>query len=187
MLDGRSPLGGSVAGRPTAIVARFAVALVAVAALWATATAAASRAGCSTDSNGQVACTLKTGLSGVTAVDHGTGLEHSVGLQDVDIISLPHACHLVRLYYLFGFQGDSHVLPPVNVPIRQAATTDGGPWAVHSPSWLTQKIRTLLRQYGLPGESPSNYSLPYPNSYWYVYVGHTEAEVLSRGGVRCVR
>ena len=170
------------------MIVRFAVAVVvAAAALCVATTVAASRAGCSTDSNGQVACSVKTGLSGVTAVDHGTGLEHSVGLQNVDIINLPHPCHLVRLYYLFGMQGDSHILPPVNVPIRQAAITDGGPWTVHSPSWLTHRVRTLLRKYGLPGESPSNYSLPYPDSYWYVYVGHTEAEALSRGGVRCVR
>lgn len=160
---------------------------VATLALCAASTAAAVRAGCSNDSNGQVACTIKTGLPGITAVDHGTGLDHASGFQDVDVISLPRTCHLVRLYYLFAIQGDSHVLPPVSVPVRQVAVTDSGPWTIRSPSWLTQKVRTLLRSQGLPGQTPSMYSLPYPTSYWYVYVAHTEAEALSRGGVHCVR
>ena len=164
----------------------LAVAVLAVAAaVGALAGAAGAVArGCSTDSNGQIACTVKTGVVGVTAVDHGTGLDHASGLQDVDVINLTHPCKVVRLYYLFGFQGDSDVLPPVNVPIRKAAVTDGGPWSVRTPAWLTARARLLLVQAGL---RQTSYSLPYPTAYWYVYVGHTEAEELSVGGVRCVR
>lgn len=168
---------------------RLPVAALAVAAALGAlpAVARAVTRGCSTDSNGQVACTIKTGVAGVTAVDHGTGLDHASGYQDVDVINLSRPCRLVRLYYLFGFQGDSHVLPPMNVPIRHAAII-GSPPAVYSPAWLTAKIRVLLGQERLPGApSPSTYSLPYPSAYWYVYIVHTEAEVLSRGGVRCVR
>lgn len=163
-----------------------ALTLVAVVALVASGVGGASARRCSTDSNGQIACSVKTGVSGVTAADHGTGLDHASGLQDVDVINLTHPCKVVRLYYLFGFQGDSHILPPVNVPIRAAAVTDGGPWGVHSTAWLKARIRAQLQQTGL-SQSPSTYSLPYPTSYWYVYVGHTEAEALSVGGVRCVR
>ena len=161
--------------------------LLAASVLTGATTAGASERGCFTDSSGQVACSVKTGLSGVTAVDHGTGLSHGSGLQDVDVINLTRPCHVVRLYYLYGFQGGSGVLPPVNVHVRQAAVI-GSPWSVHwsvhSPAWLIQRIRVLLRQTGLGG---STYSLPYPASYWYVYVGHTEAEGLSVGGIRCVR
>lgn len=163
-----------------------ALTLVAAVVLAGSGVAGASTRGCSTDSNGQIACSVKTGASGVTAADHGTGLDHASGLQDVDVINLTHPCKVVRLYYLFGFQGDSHILPPVNVPIRAAAVTDGGPWVVHSTAWLKARIRALLQQTGL-SRSPSSYSLPYPTSYWYVYVGHTETEALSVGGARCVR
>lgn len=159
--------------------------LLAAVVLAASGVAGASTRGCSTDSNGQIACSVKTGVSGVAASDHGTGLDHASGLQDVDVINLTHPCKVVRLYYLFGLQGDSHILPPVNVPIRKAAVTDGGPWSVHTTAWLTARVRALLHQTGL-SHSPSSYSLPYPTSYWYVYVGHTEAEALSVGGVRCV-
>ena len=32
-----------------------------------------------------------------------------------------------------------------------------------------------------------NYSLPYPGSYWHVYVVHNDNLALSLGGVRCIR
>jgi hypothetical protein len=164
-----------------AVIVAFAMALA------ISMTAHASATGCSTDSNGQVVCVVPTGVPGVTATDHSTGLPHADGYQDVDVINLVHPCQIVRLYYDFALQGGFHVLPPVTVAIRQAAITDSGPWTVHTPSWLTQKIRALLRRDGLPGQAPVNYSLPYPNAYWYVFVAHTEAEALARGGVRCIR
>lgn len=260
----------AVAARPSLAGA------AAVAALVAAGGVGAAERGCSTDSNGQAACSISTGISGITATDHSTGLPHAVGLQDVDVINLTHRCKTVRLYYMFGFQGDSRRLPAVDVTVGQAAVTDGGPWKTGSASWLTQKVRALLKHNAapayigievsnastggahvdrvvagspaqkaglrkgdviiavggvevtsaaalkqsvnvyrpggkviltvlrtttafqtatkgltvtlgaLPGAAQPSYSLPYPTSYWYVYVGHTETEALSRGGVTCV-
>lgn len=221
---------------------------------------------------------MQTGASGVTASDHSTGLSHAAGLSDIDVINLSRPCRAVRLYYLFGVQGAFHVLPPVTVPVRQVAVTDGGPWAVRSPAWVTSRIRALLKRYATPaylgveitdalsggarvervidgspagkaglkagdviiaidgdeitsaegmlatmkayspgqkvtlgvvrrkppafqsalrsvsvtlgvrpGQAAPRYSLPYPDSYWYVYVAHTESEALARGGVHCTR
>jgi hypothetical protein len=142
--------------------------------------------GCSRAANGQIACPIRTGLNWVKATDYSTGLGHASGDSDVDVISLLHSCRSVTLYYVFGFQGAYHDLPPVTVPVGQAAVTNGGPLKVMSSSALTAEIRALLhRFYPQPAAAALSYSLPYPTSYWYVYVAHTEAEGLSIHGVRC--
>jgi hypothetical protein len=127
---------------------------------------------------------VATGEAWVTATDNATGLGHAGGYSDVDVIDLSHPCKLVRLYYLFGFQGDFKNLPPVTVPVGQVAVTDGGPWKLMSPASLTARIRGLLKRLS---PSAPRYSLPYPSSYWHIFVAHTEAEGLSKGGVRCVQ
>jgi hypothetical protein len=128
---------------------------------------------------------LSTGLSWVKAIDYTTGLGHATGDSDVDVISLLRPCRSVTLYYVFGFQGDYHDLPPATVPVGKAAVTNGGPLTVMSPSALTAQIRLLLRRFDPQAAYSLPYSLPYPASYWYVYVAHTEAEGLSTHGVRC--
>jgi hypothetical protein len=138
---------------------------------------------CFTDLNHQLACPVPTGLTWVTAVDHSTGLSHGSGYQDVDVINLHRACQAVRLYYLFAFEGTSRTVPPVTVPVRHAAVVRlyrSFSWSIVPPSRMVTRIRTLL--------APDNlsYFAPYPDSYWYVYVAHTETERLGIGGVRCL-
>jgi len=119
-------------------------------------------------------------------------------MSEVDVIDLLRPCETVRLYYIFGDQGDSGDVQPVTVRITQAVVY--GPWVARSPSVVTDEIQTELKQeysddvssFGskvaqrlLP--DAENYSLPYPGSYWHVYVVHNDNLALSLGGVRCIR
>lgn len=97
----------------------------------------------------------------MTAIDYSTGLAHASGFQDVDLISIAHPCRLVRLYYLFGFQGASGTVPPVTAPIRSVvdiAREFGRP--LRTKAWLLRNIRRLRRH--------DTYTLPYPDSYWFI-------------------
>jgi len=133
-------------------------------------------------SDPQVGCPLKVGLSWVKAVTYRNDLGHPSNMDMVDVINLKRPCHRVRLYYLYGYQGDSHVVAPLTLRIRMAANWSPGGWTIMTPKNLASRITTMERR---AFHTPV-FTLPYPNSYWYVYVSHNEQVGLSWGGVQCV-
>lgn len=145
----------------------------------ATAGAKTSPTGCS-----RSRCAITTGETGVVAYEYVTGLPHVDRLSEIDVISLSQRCRVMRLHYRFASPGDSHLLPPVSIPVQGAASMGGGRWRVGTSAWLTTTIRTRLRSSG--ARKTISFSLPQPTTRWYVYIGHNGTETLARHGVSCL-
>jgi hypothetical protein len=153
--------------------------------------------GCSTGANGVIACKISTGQSSVQATSYSTGLDEASGMSEVDVINLLRPCSAVQLYYIFGDQGVSGDVTPVTLRIGQAVVY---PWHVRTTTAITAEIQAGLKAayaqdvtaFGAKAAArllpdPTGYSLPYPTSYWHVYVVHNDTIGLSLAGVQCVR
>jgi hypothetical protein len=161
----------------------FAAAIASVAAFaYAVGTSSGEGAACHS-SGGQFVCAVSTGQGWVRAAGYSTGLDEASGYSVVDAINLTTPCQAIRLYYIFADQGVSNNVPPFTVHIGQAFGIPGGHM---TPSVLRAKIQALIRR-GFGGSRSAQYFLPYPTSYWHVYVAHNSSYGLGLGGVRCVQ
>ena len=168
--------------KPTFRVSTGALAVVAAIGVVSVSSSHAA-GGCTTQSKDVIVCPVATGLSTVEATEYSTGLDDASGMSVVDVINVLRPCRTLRLYYIFGFMGQSGDVPPVTLRIGQAAVY-GSRWLVSNSSKLTGEIQSQLTQ---ESRNSPTYSLPYPSSYWYVYVAHSDQLYLSLGGVICTR